>query len=70
MIKRRPLAVTPWFIWIKPRLKVRYIDIRFHREHGKDDQGKIRVQIVDDFDREYWIRLSPLRYRLFCLFQR
>lgn len=70
MLKKRPFLVTLWAIWIKPRLKIRYIDIRFHREHGKDDQGKILLQIVDDFDREYWVRMSPWRYRLFKLFQR
>ena len=69
MIKRRPLLLTPWTIWVKPRLKIRYHDIRFHLEHGTDDQGRIRVQIVDESDREYWLRMTPWQYAFFCFFQ-
>jgi len=70
MLKRRPLLVTPFSIWIKPRLKIRYIDVRFFKEHGADETGRIRIQLVDDIDREYWIRLKPFQYRIlrfFCL---
>lgn len=67
MLKKRPFMVTPWAIWIKPRLKVKYIDIRFYKEHGTDEQGRQRLQIVDELDREYWTRLTRLQYFLFRL---
>ena len=70
MIKRRPVLITPWSIWIKPGLRVRYIDIRFYKEHGKDDQGRSIIQIVDEFDREYWTRLIGKRLSLFRFFAR
>jgi hypothetical protein len=57
--------VTPWAIWIKPRLKIRYRFIKFYLEHGTDEQGRVRVQIVDEIDRDYWVRLKPNQYRLF-----
>lgn len=62
--------VTPWALWIKPHLKIKYIDIRFYKEHGTDEQGRIRLLIVDEMDREYWTRLKPWQYRLFELMNR
>lgn len=69
MLKKRPFMVTPWAIWIKPRLKLRYRYIKFYREHGTDEAGRIRLQIVDELDREYWVRLKPRQYALFRFFQ-
>ena len=64
MIRRRPMLVTPWSIWIKPRLRVKYIDIRFWKDLGMDENGKQKVQLVDELDREYFVRLSPRQYRM------
>ncbi len=68
MFKRRPLLVTPFSIWLKPRLKIRYRDILFYIEHETDEQGRIRLQLVDEMDRAYWVRLTPKQYRIFSLF--
>lgn len=65
MIKRRPMMLTPFAIWIKPRLKIRYRYIKFYLEHGTDEQGRIRIQIVDEIDRDYWVRLNRRQYWLF-----
>jgi len=64
MFNRRPFLVTPWSVWINPHLKIRYRFIKFYLEHGMDDQGRIRTQIVDEIDREYWVRLKPWQHRM------
>lgn len=68
-MNRRPFLVTPWAIWIKPRLKIRYRNIRFYKEHGTDEAGRAILQVVDELDREYWVRLKPFQYALFNFFQ-
>lgn len=68
MFKRRPLFVTPFSIWLKPGLKIKCTDILFHLEHETDEQGRIRLQLVDEMDRAYWVRLTPKQYRIFSLF--
>jgi len=68
VIKRRPLLVTPWAIWLKPGLKIRYIDILFFKAHGTDERGRQRLQIVDEMDREYWTRLNPVQFAIFRKF--
>lgn len=67
MLRRRPFLVTPWSIWIKPRLRIKYWNISFVRGYGKDERGRTILKIVDEMDREYWTRLSPLRFFLFKL---
>ena len=69
MFKRRPFLVTPFSIWLKPRLKIRYRDILFYIEHEIDEQGRIHLQLVDEMDRAYWVRLTPKQYRIFNLFE-
>lgn len=64
-MKRRPLLALPWTIWLKPGVTIHKRAVLFVKEHGIDAQGRIRVQIVDDFDREYWLRLTRWQYRLF-----
>lgn len=64
---RRPLYVTPWGIRIKWGLKIPYNHIAFYKDHGTDEQGRQRIQIVDEMDREYWVRLSRFQYRLFAI---
>jgi hypothetical protein len=70
MLKRRPLLVTPWAIWIKLRLRIPYCTIRLYVEHGEDERGRTRMQIIDEFDREYWVRLKPWHYKLFRYLQK
>lgn len=67
MLKKRPFLVTPFSLWVKPRLKIPYRNIRFFLEHGTDEQGRIRLQVVDELDREYWTRLTRLQYFFFRL---
>ena len=64
MLKKRPLLITPFSLWVKPGLK-----IRFFLEHGADEAGRMQLQIVDELDREYWVRLKPFQYALFRFFQ-
>lgn len=59
MLHRRPLLVTPFSIWVKPRFRIRYRHIRFFLEHGKDEQGRAIVEIIDEADRAVWLRLKP-----------
>lgn len=66
-LSRRPFLVTPWSIWIKPGLKLKYRDI-WHVNELEKVGGKTRLHIIDEMDREYWIRLKPHQWRLFCLF--
>lgn len=65
MLNSRPFLVTPWAIYIKPRLKVSYDTIWHFIEHGQDEQGRQRIQIIDDQDREYWVRLKGWKLWLF-----
>ena len=69
MLKKRPLLITPFSLWIKPRLKIRFRDIRLFLEHGTDEQGRAILQVVDELDREYWVRLKPWQYIMFRFFQ-
>ena len=66
VLKRRPLLVTPWSIWIKPRLRGSFRNVRLWTERGMDNAGRICVMIVDNFDRAYWVRLNPRQYKLVC----
>ena len=59
MLKRRPLLVTPWTIWIKPKMRINYRDVHFWIENGTVERGRIRVMITDEMDRAYWVRLNP-----------
>ena len=65
MFKRRPFLVTPWAIWINPRLKLRCRYIKFWLDMGTDDRGRTIVKIVDEIDRDYWVRMSP-RQMVIC----
>jgi hypothetical protein len=43
---------------------VKYIDLRFWKDLGENENGKQKVQLVDELDREYFVRLSPRQYSL------
>lgn len=62
-LHRRPLYISPWCIRIKPRMKVSFDTIWHIADHGRDGSGKVITQIIDEFDREYWLRLRPLAFR-------
>lgn len=64
VIRRRPMLVTYWSIWIKPRLRLRYDRVRFTVDQGEDEHGRTRVMIVDEMDRAYWVRLTPRQHRM------
>lgn len=66
MLKRRTLLVTPWAIWIKPGLRIRYWDVRFWTELDMDERGRMRIMIVEELDRAYWVRLKPWQHKLLC----
>lgn len=62
LFNRRPFLITPWSIWIKPRLKIPFIAVWAALYRGEDEQGRIRVELIDDFDRVYWLRLTPRQF--------
>lgn len=65
ILKRRPFLITPWAIWIKPRLKLRYSFINHWVFEGLDEQGRARVLIVDEAYRYYWVRMTDKQYSFF-----
>ncbi len=65
MLKRRPFLVTPLAIWVNPRLKLRCRFIRLWLDMGTDDPGRTIAKIVDDLDRDYWVRMTP-RHKMIC----
>ena len=65
---KRPLLVTPFAIWIKPGLRIRYRDINHYVEHEQDAQGRTRIEIIDEHYRSVWTRLNPQQYKRFTRF--
>lgn len=70
MLHRRPMLVTPWSIWVKPRFRIRYRHIRFFLEHGLDAEGRAIIEIIDEADRAVWLRLKPWQMAILNYHQR
>lgn len=66
-LSRRPLLVTPWSIWIKPGLQLKYRDI-WHINELEKVEGKTRLHILDEMDREYWVRVTPFQLKVIIRF--
>lgn len=58
------MLVTPWVIWIKPGLKIRWRDFGFIDYAEELPDGKWRVKIIDEMDRAYWVRLKLWQMRI------
>lgn len=58
LLHRRPLLVLPWKIVVKPRFVIRRRNVDLVRLLEDLPDGRIRVEITDQFDRMYWVRLT------------
>lgn len=65
IFRRRPLLVTPFSIWLKPLIKIKYSFINHWVYLEKDEIGRARVLIIDEAYRYFWVRLNEKQYRLF-----
>ena len=63
IFRRRPFLVTRWRLWLSPQVSIRRHQVRFIKAVESLPDGRCRVQIVDEQDREYWVRLTDKQLR-------